>query len=310
MTVTSGFFNSKNGDRKYDALQVGELFDGLINDGVYETIYNQFHVTSYDGKRIIKVDTGRGWFNHTWVKNDTPKLFTIEDSKSTYNRIDAMVIEVNINHTGRRDDVRYIVGTESVNPQRPMLVKGVDGIYQYPLAYITVPGLTSTGQANVTTAHITNMIGTSECPFVTGVVSVMNIDILVEQWNAQWKNMIQKWYDVHDTEWHEWANEHKHDFISWFKSLNVMLDGDVAANLAGDILRLEKVLNTLATDRRLYKLVLDHDYDPVLDNFGDPLDGSVFFAPTGEENVIYVEGSGSCDIEPIPNDVIDSLWTE
>lgn len=311
MTVSSGFFNSKNGDRKYDALQVGELFDGLINDGVYETIYNKFRVTSYDGKRTIQVDTGRGWFHHTWIKNDRPKIYTLADSKSVYSRIDAVIIEVSLHHSVRADNIKIITGTEAVSPTRPTLCKGTNDIWQYPLAYITVKGATSTGQSNITTANITNMVGTSACPFVTGVVSVMNIDMLVAQWEAQWKEMMQKWYTDRDREYQEWSKEKKHDFFNWFNSLAILLDGDVATNLAGEIVKIEHILDVLARERRIYKSVLDSDYDPVLDDYGDPIGGSVYFAPTSKENVIYVSGGGSSsnnDIEAIPNSTIDAMF--
>lgn len=38
MAVTYGFFNSVNGDRKYNADQMSSYFDGLVTDGVYEKI--------------------------------------------------------------------------------------------------------------------------------------------------------------------------------------------------------------------------------------------------------------------------------
>ena len=34
MSVTYGFYNSLNGDRRYDANQMSAIFDGLIIDGV------------------------------------------------------------------------------------------------------------------------------------------------------------------------------------------------------------------------------------------------------------------------------------
>ena len=33
MAVTYGFYNSSNGDRKYNALQFSRLFEGIIRDG-------------------------------------------------------------------------------------------------------------------------------------------------------------------------------------------------------------------------------------------------------------------------------------
>lgn len=44
MSVTYGFYNSLNGDRKYNAEQVSSLFDGLIIDGVFASIGTAFAV--------------------------------------------------------------------------------------------------------------------------------------------------------------------------------------------------------------------------------------------------------------------------
>ena len=53
MSVTSGFFPSLSGDRKYSALQMGMLFDGLIQDGVYMGIGKHFEVTAVENTAII-----------------------------------------------------------------------------------------------------------------------------------------------------------------------------------------------------------------------------------------------------------------
>lgn len=44
MSVSSGFFNSLNGDRKYNAAQMSAIFDGLIIDGVFASIGTAFAV--------------------------------------------------------------------------------------------------------------------------------------------------------------------------------------------------------------------------------------------------------------------------
>lgn len=93
MTVTSGFFNSQNGDRKYNSEEMSTLFDGLINDGVYETIYNKFAVSANNGM-TIQVDTGRGWFDHAWVLNDSILLLEVDPAEVLFDRIDAVVVDV------------------------------------------------------------------------------------------------------------------------------------------------------------------------------------------------------------------------
>ena len=60
MSVSSGFFNSLNGDRKYNAAQMSAIFDGLIIDGVFASIGTAFAVKAaarflrWSGRRRAK----------------------------------------------------------------------------------------------------------------------------------------------------------------------------------------------------------------------------------------------------------------
>ena len=38
MSVTFGFYNSKEGDRRYDAIQMSSIFDGIIQDGILQHV--------------------------------------------------------------------------------------------------------------------------------------------------------------------------------------------------------------------------------------------------------------------------------
>ena len=57
MSVSSGFFNSLNGDRKYNAAQMSAIFDGLIIDGVFASIGTAFAVKAAGG---LTVNVGIG----------------------------------------------------------------------------------------------------------------------------------------------------------------------------------------------------------------------------------------------------------
>ena len=52
MSVTYGFYNSINGDRKYNALEMSSIFDGIIVDGVYMSIGDALNVKSSGGMEI------------------------------------------------------------------------------------------------------------------------------------------------------------------------------------------------------------------------------------------------------------------
>ena len=180
MSVTSGFFNSINHDRRYNASQMSAIFDGIINDGVFANIGVAFAVTAVNGVEI-NIGKGRAWFNSAWIYNDAPLPKTLDISEVVLDRIDAVVIEVDHNENVRLGDIKIVKGTPSSSPKRPVMA-AEQHKHQYPLAYI----YRKAGSTTVTQANITSMIGTSECPYITGILQVQNIDNIVAQWGAQW----------------------------------------------------------------------------------------------------------------------------
>lgn len=170
MTVTSGFFNSVDGDRRYDARQMSSMFEGIIQDGVFATVGNKFVVTQWFGMELY-IGDGRAWFDGVWIKNDPYIFITLDPAgiNSSQNRYDAIVIE--INHTDRISDIKIVKGTPATTPVKPTMIKTIP-IKQYPIAYVYRPYGTST----ILNEHIENMVGTSECPYVVGVVEGGSID--------------------------------------------------------------------------------------------------------------------------------------
>lgn len=272
MAVTSGFFNSLNYDRLYNSEEMSEIFDGVIEDGVYSNIYNQFRVTSNEGM-TVQVDTGRSWFNHAWTKNDSILLVQVPDSEILFDRIDALVIRVDHTEAVRSADIIEIVkGTPSADPQRPTLQNGPE-VFQHPLAYIYVKAETM----EITQADITNMVGTSECPFVVGAAESIDIDLMVAQWEDQWK----RWFDITTTEgkqnFQRFLQESEYDFNVWFESLKDMLDADTAAKLANEILELKDRFKILAKEYAVYDTIDDDNGEPILDENGFEIEGNIVY---------------------------------
>lgn len=212
--VSSGFFNSKNGDRAYDSEAMSAIFDGVIRDGVYETVGDKFRVIPGEGMQVM-VGTGRAWFNHTWTLNDSAMPLDLDTAETGLNRIDLVVLEVNFTEETRENSIKVLTGTPAETPERPTLTK-TDWVIQYPLASIYVRA-----EANVLSqADITNYVGTSECPFVIGVLQIMTIDQIVAQWQSEWSNLL---------------GEEQTEFAEWVAHLHGVLDSEVAGHLQEEI---------------------------------------------------------------------------
>jgi hypothetical protein len=185
MSFTYGFYNSKNGDRKYNARQMALIFDALITNGVMMHVGDCFNVKPSSGMSV-SVGTGFAWFNHTWSYNDSEMIMTTRDSDVILDRIDALVLEINETETVRKNEIKWLFGTAATNPVRPTLTNN-EHVHQYPLKYIRIPANSTT----ITAANIENMVGTSVCPFATGILTGMNIDTLV----AQWESEFDEWFE-------------------------------------------------------------------------------------------------------------------
>lgn len=184
--ISFGFYDSINHDRRYNAIQFGSLFDGILRDGIFMSIGSCFRVIPAEDMMVL-VGPGRAWFNHTWTLNDAPLPVDIPQSEVLLNRIDAIVLDINSNQASRTNDVIVVKGTPSKTPKRPTLINNSTR-HQYPLAYISVrAGITS-----IRAADITSMIGTSATPYVTGILDTVNIDALLDQWKDQWEEFFEK----------------------------------------------------------------------------------------------------------------------
>lgn len=205
MSFASGFFNSVDHDRLYDATDISRLFDGLIRDGIFASIGDCL-VVKQSNQMNVTVGTGRAWFNHTWSYNDALYPVTIPPSEILMDRIDAVVLEINSVEAVRANSIKLIKGTPSSTPTKPALTNTKE-VHQYPLAYVTVgKEVTSIRQAD-----IENCVGTSACPFVTGILEVISIEQLI----PQWKDILNRFVEENTANFNTWMNGEKQNYQAW-----------------------------------------------------------------------------------------------
>lgn len=205
MSFASGFFNSVDHDRLYDATDISRLFDGLIRDGIFASIGDCL-VVKQSNQMNVTVGTGRAWFNHTWSYNDALYPVTIPPSEILMDRIDAIVLEINSIESVRANSIKLIKGTPASTPTKPALTNTKE-VHQYPLAYVKVgKEVTSIRQAD-----IENCVGTSVCPFVTGILEVISIEQLI----PQWKDILNRFVEENTANFNTWMNGEKQNYQAW-----------------------------------------------------------------------------------------------
>lgn len=171
MSIKSGFFNSVNHDRTYDAEDMASIFDGAFTDGVFFNVKvngslenNQRFYVSSSGMGV-SVGTGKAWFDHTYTVNDEPLYLNLEPAEGVLNRYDAIVLEVNNTLQVRENTIKVITGTPSNEPEKPGLIK-TSLLNHYALAYVYVPA----GAESILQSNIENVVGTEETPYAAGLI--------------------------------------------------------------------------------------------------------------------------------------------
>lgn len=287
MSVSSGFFNSLNGDRKYNAAQMSAIFDGLIIDGVFASIGTAFAVKAAGGL-TVNVGVGKAWFDHTWTVNDSILPMTAPEAEVLLDRIDAVVLEVNGMESVRENTIKFVKGNPSSAPSRPTLTNE-GNVHQYPLCYI----YRKYGTAVINQADITPMVGTESTPFVTGILQTISLDELlgkwqdeldrftdarsqeVDDWIAQEESDFTTWFDKmkadlqqEQTVLDQWIASEQADFLSWYNQMKDQLSGDVAGNLQLEI------------DKEEVKRILLVGFDDGTKEFSD--DGTVITSTSSD----------------------------
>lgn len=223
MTVSSGFFNSVNHDRLYDAEQVSSIFDGIIIDGVYENYGEAFSVKPYsDANSVVIIGTGRAWFDHTWTLNDSQFSLALDPPNEMLGRTDAIVIDVNRDQSVRKNSIVYVKGSESTPGNPPELIN-TELHKQYPICWITRP---AGSNAPIKQSEITYLVGTSRCPMVTGILEAQNLENLMAQLDDE--------------------------FNTWWDRIKEVLDENVATNLQNQI---DEIKNKIDSDDALVGLL-------------------------------------------------------
>ena len=258
MSVTYGFYNSLNGDRKYTADQMSSMFDGLIIDGVFASIGTAFAVKAATGI-TVNVGIGKAWFNHTWTLNDSILPLEAPEAEVLLDRIDAIVLEVDATESVRANSIKFVKGTPSSSPANPTLTN--EGtVHQYPLCYI----YRKYGSSVITQADITNMVGTESTPFITAMLQTISLDELLGQWQSELdqfvaakQNEVDQWIASEESDFTEWFDQMKADlqeeqslldqwiateqadFLAWYNQMKGQLGEDAAGNLQNQINREE-----------------------------------------------------------------------
>lgn len=244
MAQKYGFFNSVDGDRKYDADDIGNYFLKLISDGVFATPATAMQVTAAGGM-AVSVAAGWGFIKCKYINNTAAAQFTLAAADVVLNRIDRVVIR--LDKDNRTMSLAIKQGTAASTPTAPALTRQSSGIWELSLAQIYVgAGVTSITQANITDERA----NTSLCGYVTGLIDQIDTTNLFAQYNNAfwtWFNNVQE--SVTST-----------TIITRYSNIYTTPSNDSVSTIAIGISQYNNALDVLNVYVNGMKLIKDTDY--------------------------------------------------
>lgn len=218
MSVTSGYFDSIDHDRLYDAATMSNYFEGLVSDGIYENIGDKFIVQAVSGL-TISVGSGRGLIKTRWIKNDASVSFELDAADVQLNRIDAVVLRLDLTESGREITIAVKKGTPAANPTAPIMTRNTD-IYELCLAYVRI----NRGTTSISQSYVTDMRASSLCGYVIGLIKQVDTAELFLQWQTAYEN----YYAESTAAFDAYMAAKRAEFTEWFNSLTTTLNVNTA----------------------------------------------------------------------------------
>lgn len=303
----ANFYNSRNGDRVYNADSMSEWLLPFFTTGVFN---NCFQITANDD---MTVTVGGGYVN---IKGKTKhfeqaQIFTLEKASGTLARIDNVIL--------RRDDTErdfYIfieTGGFSKNPVAPEIVRS-EAIHDLKLGEIRV----DVGAIKITQEHITDTrMDPDLCGWVMATVKEIDFSQVTAQFQAYFAryqaNITQEFNEYMaeivnledkgaeafrdmQNQFTEYAAEQQEAFTQWFDQIKGQLSEDAAGSLQNAVNDLTAHIKNLAT-----KIVFENlskETGVILINITNSGSGNVTTATFAEGGKTYLTEPGEYTVEP------------
>lgn len=250
MSEKSSFFDSVNADRVYYAadwaLHMAKYFtDGIFDNGLSVVPNDDMSITVNIGDANIK--------GYRYI-NDSEKVINVANADGILNRIDNVVIRLDI--PNRQITAEIVTGTFLENAVAPALVRGTS-VFDLRIAKINIPaGTTAITQDLITDCRFDD----SDCGNVICAVQNPDFTNILKQYEALWNSLINKETEDFET----WFKNKTANFDDWFNEIKNQLSQDAAGNLQLQVNNLKNLvmeaISPVTTEDGNYLATEDEEY--------------------------------------------------
>lgn len=258
MSIMSGFFDSVNKDRVYNAEFLAMFHAALVSNGVYPNPSNNLQVLERTNMTTT-VKEGKGWINGHFVINTEDFVLQHGMADGLLHRIDRIVLQLDT--ADRLIDIVLKKGVLATNPQPPALVRNVD-FYELVLADVRInAGQVAILQSNITDQRLNKQL----CGLVHGYVEQVDTTTIFNQYQSWfsnysttkaqeflvWQNQVvsglESWIDAQELDflsfreaeeqlYATWLQGRKNGFDAWFNDIKEQLATvDIGAHITAEM---------------------------------------------------------------------------
>lgn len=229
MAEKSSFFDSVNADRVYYAADWASHMAEYFTNGIFN---NGLKVVTNDDMSV-SIQLGAANINGYKYKLDTtPKVINVANADGILNRIDNIVIRLDI--PNRQVTAEIVQGNFSENAVAPALTRGTS-IYDLRIAKISIPaGTTAITQDLITDCRFNS----NDCGNVICAVQSPDFTDILIQYEALWNSLITE----KTGNFEQWFEEKTQNFDVWFQKIKDQLSGDIAGKLQLQVNDLQQIV--------------------------------------------------------------------
>ena len=212
--VNSGFFDAVNEDRTYSAEQMNRPYKRIISNGVFATPEGtestDLQVVSAGTGMTIICQSGEGLFGDKWFENPSDLSIVVPSNTGVSPRVDSVIVQVDKRTSGRVSNIVYREGTPSSSPAAPA-INTITNVIEYRVANIYV----AAGANYINNDAITDLRGSSSCPWVTSLIYQVDTSVL---W-TQWQSAYESYYNAATQDFDQYTEEQREAWESFLSEL-------------------------------------------------------------------------------------------
>lgn len=224
-------------DRGVNSKTLRKIYNLFMQNGIFLQTNNDFVVTAGNSGYTIVVGSGSCIIEGCMKIIENARTLTVQNSDTNYDRIDTVVLRLNLNQAVRDIDLYISQGTASASPVRPELTRDAS-VYELGLADIFVAKNTQTmSQKRITDTRL----DTERCGIVTAITQFDTTNlynqIQADLQSFQDVNQVaySVWAQQMQTTYQNWQTEYEETLMTWFNHIQGQIGNDAAVNLQAQI---------------------------------------------------------------------------